>query len=152
MPHEILVVEGSAGSGKTSLLLTLSGRMKLITGRAKIATLVLPEQAAAVRRQTAIVDCAVTDNLRAELRTVLAAKPTIIFVDHAERLTGQDDRAALASLLDEVAFSELDQAVVLACDDRGSVADLIATPYSYLNLSQVLDLADTGPTRSRGLA
>ncbi len=148
MPHEILVVHGPAGSGTTSLLLTLSGRMKLVDGRAKIAGLVLPEQAGAVRRLAGFVDCATTDgarDLRAEFRAVVAGRAKVIFVDHVERLVTPADRAALASLLDEVAFSDTDRAVVLGSADRGSVADLIPTNYSYLNLGPVADLAPTRP-------
>ena len=149
MPQEILVVQGPAGSGQTSLLLTLSGRMKLVAGRAKVAGLVIPEQSAAVRRVTGFVDCAVTDgkqDVRAEFRAVLNAKAKVIFVDHVESLTTPADRAALASLLDEVAFSDTGQAVVLGSDDRGSVTDLIPTNYyCYLNLGPVADLARTGP-------
>ena len=44
---------GPAGAGKPALLLTLAGRMRLAGGRVKVAGLVLPEQAAAVRRRTA---------------------------------------------------------------------------------------------------
>ncbi len=49
-PREVLVVEGPPDSGKTALLLTLSGRMRLavVEGAAaklKVAGLVLPEQA-----------------------------------------------------------------------------------------------------------
>ena len=76
---------------------------------------------------------------------VLAAKPKVIFVDHVERLETPQDRAALANLLDQVALSTADVAVVLGSDDRGSVNDLIPTNYSYLNLSAEPDLA---PTRS----
>jgi RND superfamily putative drug exporter len=157
LPHQILVVDGPVGSGKTSLLLTLSGRMRLLDSRGagqakcKVAGLVLPEQGAAVRRSTGLVDCAAVGGelrrggpaLREELRAVLAAKPQVIFVDHVDQLTAPEDRAALASLLDEVALSDADRAVVLACRDRESVADLIGVRYSYLHLGPVADLAET---------
>jgi RND superfamily putative drug exporter len=148
MPHEILVVEGPSRSGKTSLMLTLSGRMRLVRGRVKIAGRVLPEQAGAVRRTTGFVDCATVRDvgeLRTELRTVQAARPAVIFVDHVQRLTATEDRAALASLLDEVAFSDREQAVVLASDDRESVSDLMPTHYSYLDLGRVAELAPAQP-------
>jgi RND superfamily putative drug exporter len=150
LPREILVVHGPTGSGTTSLLLTLSGRMRLVSGRAKVAGLVLPQQAGVVRRRTGFVDCAAVSprGLRAELRTVVAAGPAVIFVDHVERLVEAEDRAALASLLDEVAFSGDDRAVVLGAllregEDRRALADLIPTPYSYLDLGPVADLAES---------
>jgi RND superfamily putative drug exporter len=146
LPHEVLVVQGPAGAGKTSLLLTLAGRMTLLAGRAKVAGLVMPEQSGTVRRQTGFVDCAATrtgTDLRAELRSVLDAHPKVVFVDHVERLASAEDRAALASLLDEVAVGESECAVVLGTDDRSSVSDLIPTNYSYLTLGSVPDLAET---------
>ena len=71
-PRDVVVIEGIAGGGPTQLLLTLAGRMKVREGRVKVAGLVLPEQAAAVRRRTAYLDCADPGNLRQSLRAVLA--------------------------------------------------------------------------------
>ncbi|MFC1416824.1 ABC transporter ATP-binding protein [Streptacidiphilus cavernicola] len=49
-PGGLAVVGGAAGSGRTSLLLTLAGRMRPSEGLAEVAGLALPKQAAAVRR------------------------------------------------------------------------------------------------------
>ena len=78
--------------------------MRLIAGQAKIAGLVLPEQSGAVRRRTGYVDCA--DRPRPARRAAGRSprpSPTVIFVDHADLLTGHDDRAALASVIDDLA-------------------------------------------------
>ena len=53
-PGSLVVVDGAAGSGRTSLLLTLSGRMKPTEGLVEVAGLTLPQQAAAVRRIAAL--------------------------------------------------------------------------------------------------
>ncbi|MHA6759283.1 ABC transporter ATP-binding protein [Streptacidiphilus sp. PAMC 29251] len=53
-PGSLTVIGGAAGSGRTSLLLTLSGRMKPSEGLAVVAGLRLPQQAAAVRRIAAL--------------------------------------------------------------------------------------------------
>ena len=141
-PREILVVEGPPASGTSALLLTLAGRMQLLGGRLKVAGLVLPEQARTVRARTGVVDCRTVTDARAAFRAVQKARPRVIFVDHADVLVGVDDRAALASLLDEVAVGGSgDRAVVLAARDRESVADLIPTRYSYLSLSPQPDPA-----------
>jgi putative drug exporter of the RND superfamily len=139
-PREILVLEGPPDSGKTALLLTLAGRMRLLQGRVKVAGLVLPEQAREVRRLTGIVDAkaliASGRDVRAEFAGVQRAGARIVFVDHADLLTGIDDRAALASLLDEVVHSQAEsRAVVLATRDHESVVDLIPTTYSYVDLT-----------------
>lgn len=44
------VVAGAGGTGRTSMLLALSGRMRLITGRLEVDRLALPQRARRVRR------------------------------------------------------------------------------------------------------
>jgi putative drug exporter of the RND superfamily len=136
---EVLVVDGPAGAGKSALLLTLAGRMRLPGGRIKIAGLVLPQQAAKVRRRAAVIDCARLDGLRDGLRTELAAvargKPAVIFVDHADLLGTPDDRAALTELVDQVSGSE--RALVISVRDRASIEDAVHHPYRYLTLGPV---------------
>jgi RND superfamily putative drug exporter len=78
---EVAVVDGPDAS---ALLLTLSGRMAIADGRVKVAGLVLPEQAAAVRRRTAYLDCAASPDINRELTSILRASPDILFVDHAD--------------------------------------------------------------------
>ncbi len=152
-PGDVVVVDGQVDSGATALLLTLSGRMRLTAGRAKIAGLVLPEQAAAVRRRTAVVDCrrltagrpdadGGAGGLRGELRQAERDRPAVIMIDHADVLADLDDRAALASLVEETAGSQ-DRAVIIAVRDRALVDDLLRVPYRHLTLGPVPDLADS---------
>ena len=63
------MVEGPPRAGKSALLLTLAGRMRLVSGAVKVAGRVLPEQAT-VRRRTAVVDGADGDAPRAQLRSI----------------------------------------------------------------------------------
>ncbi|WP_240045303.1 ATP-binding cassette domain-containing protein [Streptomyces sp. L-9-10] len=49
-PGTVVVIEGPSGSGRTCLLLALTGRMRPTEGRAEIAGLPLPRAMAAVRR------------------------------------------------------------------------------------------------------
>jgi RND superfamily putative drug exporter len=141
-PREILIIEGPPESGKSALLLTLAGRMRPTGGRLKVAGLVLPEQAGLVRRRTGVADCRALGNPRAEFRALQRSGARVVFVDHADLLTGVDDRAALASLLDEIVVGGTgDRAVVLTARDRSAVADLIPTSYSYLSLSPLPDAA-----------
>ncbi len=53
-PGTLTAVEGPSGSGRTSLLLALTGRMRATEGRAEVGALRLPAQAAAVRRISAL--------------------------------------------------------------------------------------------------
>ncbi|MFF4701801.1 ATP-binding cassette domain-containing protein [Streptomyces sp. NPDC001288] len=61
-PGALIAVEGPSGSGRTCLLLALTGRMKATEGTATVAEARLPRQSAAVRRISAVANVAgVTD-------------------------------------------------------------------------------------------
>ncbi|GGT52359.1 hypothetical protein GCM10010271_65470 [Streptomyces kurssanovii] len=53
-PGALVAIEGPSGSGRTCLLLALTGRMRPTDGRAEIAGLQLPRRMAAVRRISAL--------------------------------------------------------------------------------------------------
>ncbi|MGW0733345.1 ATP-binding cassette domain-containing protein [Streptomyces sp. NPDC002851] len=53
-PGALIAVEGPSGSGRSCLLLALTGRMKPTEGHASIGRLRLPKQMAAVRRVSAL--------------------------------------------------------------------------------------------------
>ncbi|MDQ0683216.1 ABC-2 type transport system ATP-binding protein [Streptomyces achromogenes] len=61
-PASLIAIEGPSGSGRTSLLLALTGRMRTTEGTAAVGTARLPRQMAAVRRASALAHVAgVTD-------------------------------------------------------------------------------------------
>ncbi|GBQ01120.1 ABC transporter ATP-binding protein [Streptomyces spongiicola] len=53
-PGSLVAIEGPSGSGRTCLLLALSGRMKAAEGHAEVGGLRLPRKMAAVRRISAL--------------------------------------------------------------------------------------------------
>ncbi|MEU6803276.1 ATP-binding cassette domain-containing protein [Streptomyces neyagawaensis] len=53
-PGSLIAIEGPSGSGRTCLLLALTGRMKPTEGHATVGALRLPKQMAAVRRISAL--------------------------------------------------------------------------------------------------
>ncbi|MFF7311026.1 ATP-binding cassette domain-containing protein [Streptomyces sp. NPDC008137] len=53
-PGSLVAVEGPSGSGRTCLLLALTGRMKITEGSAAIGDVGLPKQMSAVRRVSAL--------------------------------------------------------------------------------------------------
>ncbi len=53
-PGSLVALEGPSGSGRTCLLLTLTGRMRPTSGRAEVGDLPLPGRMAAVRRTSAL--------------------------------------------------------------------------------------------------
>lgn len=61
-PGSLIAVQGPSGSGRTCLLLALTGRMKATEGTAAVGGARLPKQLAAVRRVSALANVAgVTD-------------------------------------------------------------------------------------------
>ncbi|MCX5269108.1 ATP-binding cassette domain-containing protein [Streptomyces sp. NBC_00199] len=61
-PASLIAIEGPSGSGRTSLLLALTGRMRTTEGTAAVGAARLPRQMAAVRRVSALAHVAgVTD-------------------------------------------------------------------------------------------
>jgi ABC-2 type transport system ATP-binding protein len=61
-PGALIAVEGPSGSGRTCLLLALTGRMKATEGTANVGAARLPKQLAAARRISAVANVAgVTD-------------------------------------------------------------------------------------------
>ncbi|MFD9205139.1 ATP-binding cassette domain-containing protein [Streptomyces sioyaensis] len=53
-PGALIAVQGSSGSGRTCLLLALTGRMRITAGEATVAGLPLPQRMGTVRSRTAI--------------------------------------------------------------------------------------------------
>ncbi|MFI1887697.1 ATP-binding cassette domain-containing protein [Streptomyces jumonjinensis] len=53
-PGSLIAIEGPSGSGRTCLLLALTGRMRPAEGRAEVGGLALPRRMAAVRRISAL--------------------------------------------------------------------------------------------------
>lgn len=97
----VLVVHGAPGGGKTSLLLTLAGRMDFTHGSLEIAGKLMPDQRHAVRKATAL----------AEIPGVNDLDPLLTVGDHlTERLAGRTwhpwvgsaDRARAEQLLAQV--------------------------------------------------
>ncbi|MFC1435858.1 ATP-binding cassette domain-containing protein [Streptacidiphilus sp. N1-3] len=103
-PGSLTVLGGAAGSGRTSLLLTLSGRMKPTEGLAAVAGLRLPRQAAAVRRIAALGPVPGVNDLEGTLTVAehLRERRLLHFSRSAPR-RGSEQALALAGLvLDEL--------------------------------------------------
>ncbi|MGW4164575.1 ATP-binding cassette domain-containing protein [Streptomyces sp. NPDC004788] len=129
-PGSLVAIEGPSGSGRTCLLLALTGRMKAQEGRAEVGGLSLPRKMAAVRRISALgpvpgvsdLDPALTvaEHLRerALLQRRFDGSLKALLRPPAER------RAAAKARIDEaLAAAGLDLAT-LPKGDRTSVRDL----------------------------
>ncbi|WP_152365349.1 MMPL family transporter [Microlunatus speluncae] len=134
-PGDLLIMDGPDAAARRSLLLTLSGRMKLPAGRVKVVGLVLPSQAGELRARTAVLDGAWT---AAELDEAVRSRAELIFVDGEG---SPDGRAVLGDQLE--LLRELGRALVWSVPDRARVEDLVGGPYSYLTLGREHDLTPT---------
>ncbi|MGW4974106.1 ATP-binding cassette domain-containing protein, partial [Streptomyces albidoflavus] len=66
-PGSVVALTGASGTGRTCLLLALTGRMKLTEGEARIGGLRLRKQAAAIRRTAALAHVPGVDDLEPSL-------------------------------------------------------------------------------------
>ncbi|MFI6105095.1 ATP-binding cassette domain-containing protein [Streptomyces sp. NPDC051310] len=129
-PGDLVTLEGSSGSGRTCLLLALTGRMRPTEGHAEVAGLRLPRKMAAVRRISALgpvpgvsdLDPAFTvaEHLRerALLQRRFDASPLALLRPRAERAAAS--RARIEAAL-EAAGLEVE---ALPKGERTSVRDL----------------------------
>ncbi|MEV6328234.1 ATP-binding cassette domain-containing protein [Streptomyces sp. NPDC051909] len=155
-PGSLVALEGPSGSGRTCLLLALTGRMRTHEGHAEVAGLRLPHKMAAVRRISALgpvpgvsdLDPALTvvEHLRerALLQRRFDGSLKALLRPPAER------RAAARDRIDEaLAAAGLDLAA-LAKGERTSVRDLdrlealrLSTALALIGRPRLLALDDT---------
>ncbi|MFG3493669.1 ATP-binding cassette domain-containing protein [Streptomyces sp. NPDC047928] len=113
-PGELVAIEGPSGSGRTCLLLALTGRMRPTEGHAEVGGLRLPRKMAAVRRFSALghvpgvsdLDPAFTvaEHLRERvlLRRRFDGSPLALLRKPSERAA--DSRTRISAALDAVAL------------------------------------------------
>ena len=94
-----------------------------------------------MRRRTGYLDCARRRTCAASLRRCWPASPTISCWTRPTVLIRHDDRAALASLLDDLAVGSADLAVIIGVRDPAAVADLLPAHHTTVSLSAA-DLVD----------
>ncbi|WP_327366902.1 ATP-binding cassette domain-containing protein [Streptomyces sp. NBC_01217] len=126
-PGSLVAVEGPSGSGRTCLLLALTGRMRPTEGRAETGGLLLPRRMAAVRRFSALgpvpgvseLDPAFTvaEHLRerALLQRRFDGSPRALLRPRAERVAtaqGRIDAALDAAGLDPSALPKAERTSV----------------------------------------
>ncbi|MGO1971402.1 MAG: efflux RND transporter permease subunit [Propionibacteriaceae bacterium] len=128
---QVLLVEGDE-AGRTALLFALTGRLRTTEGTAKVAGLLLPDQAGALRRRTSVIDATRTRSLRKDLAKAQAAQSAVVVVNQADRITEHDSRAALASLIEQTA--DTDSALLIGVEDVDRVSDLITGPAEVFTL------------------
>ena len=125
----ILVVHGAPGGGKTSLLLTLAGRMAFTAGSLDVAGRLLPDQRHGVRKATAL----------AEITGVNDLDPLLSIGDHlTERLAGR-------GWLPWVGSHARDRATGLLTDLLGYAVSAVPAAHASPSLASTTRVRDLAP-------
>lgn len=139
----VLTVQGSRPVEVSALLLTLAGRLAPDAGRLKVAGLVLPVRAGAVRSRVAYVRLDHGEPVET-LTSALSERPAIVVLDGVDTVpddtTRRDlyERLVAATRAAERASRPL--TIVIGTDDAASVRDVLPT-----STTEVLDL-DRSPS------
>ncbi|QDP94658.1 MMPL family transporter [Microlunatus elymi] len=135
LPGQVLVVGGEDAEARSSLLWTLSGRMRPTTGKLKAVGSVLPQQAGAVRRRVRLVDLAAVDDQVAAISASRDHRAKVIMVDHVERLEHGAPVGALSELINDCRTSG--RGLVLSTADPERMASLLPSSYLQLRLAPI---------------
>ncbi|WP_314140117.1 MMPL family transporter [uncultured Plantibacter sp.] len=140
----VLAVQGTRPVSVTALLLTLAGRLEPDHGRLKVAGLVLPVRAGAVRSRVAYVRLDHGEPV-GTLATALAERPAVIVLDGVDTVPDDDTRRGLYErLLTATRAAERTRrplTIVVGTADASSLADVLPT-----TTAEVLDLDRTAST------
>ncbi|ROR80648.1 putative drug exporter of the RND superfamily [Plantibacter flavus] len=149
----VLAVQGARPVSVTALLLTLAGRLEPDHGRLKVAGLVLPVRAGAVRSRVAYVRLDHGEPV-GTLASALAERPAVIVLDGVDTVPDDDTRRGLYErLLTATRAAERTRrplTIVVGTADASSLADVLPT-----TAPEVLDLdraASTTPSTPTAIA
>ncbi|MEU6241315.1 ATP-binding cassette domain-containing protein [Streptomyces sp. NPDC047024] len=135
----LIAVAGPSGSGRTSLLLALTGRMKPSAGTAAVGGLALPRRMAAVRRISAVANMAGVTDLEPALTVAEHLRERALL----QRRFGESLREALRPHPDRVHEARLraDAALAAAGLDPDTLPKGSRTPVRDLERLEALRLS-----------
>ncbi|HRA51436.1 MMPL family transporter [Actinotalea sp.] len=147
----LLVVQGPHRSGRTALMLTLAGRAHADAGTLKVAGLVAPVRAAAIRSRVAVASLARAVDPVAELRQAFDARVPVVVIDDLDTVTDpvhrRDARDEIAAAVATATTDGRPLTLVVSCLDPASLDGLlpdgppvvhVAVPASHPDLAKVL--------------
>ncbi len=97
---DVLIVRGTPQSGRSTLLLTLAGRLQRVQGPVKVAGFALPMRAAKVRSLVGVARPSRSGDPVADLRAALSHHAVIVIIDDLDAVMHPADRAAFSHLLE----------------------------------------------------
>lgn len=139
----VLVVAGPHRSGRTALLLTLSGRAHADAGILKVAGFVAPVRDPDIRRRVAVASLTRRTDPADELRQAFAARAPIVVIDDLDAVSDPVLRAEVRDELRRAWRRAHDEGreltLVASCLDPGALDPLLPTgaPVTTLDLARV---------------
>ena len=129
-PGHTLLITGEPRA-RASLLLALTGRVRLTSGEMRILGMAMPEEAGLLRRRSTFVDGSAPDAARS-----IAAARELLVINNADQL-GSDARAAVAALTRPL-DSDAPRAtsVIVGATDAHGVRDLLPPSPTELGFSE----------------
>jgi putative drug exporter of the RND superfamily len=125
----VLLMTGPPSSGKTAVLMALSGRFGIAAGRVKVLGLVLPTRSATVRSRSAVARLAGAGNPLADLRDALAGQPGLLVIDDLDRVHDPSQRHGVARILASAFARANEQArpftLLVSCGNLAQVDELL---------------------------
>ena len=140
-----LAVIGPHRSGRTALLLTLSGRAHADAGTLKVTGLVAPVRDPDIRRRVAVASLSRRTDPAGELRQTFSARSPIVVVDDLDAVS---DPVLRAQVHDEIASARRrardegrEFTLVVSCLDPAALAALVPAddPLTILQLTPALE-------------
>lgn len=126
---DAVVVRGGAEAGKTSLLLTLAGRLRRVDGRLKVAGLALPMRASGARRVVGVARLAMPGDPVAAVRSAVSGRAQLVMIDDLDAVSHPAARAAIARILNDATRAAADRdsamTLVVSCSPSASVDDVL---------------------------
>ncbi|MWV59104.1 efflux RND transporter permease subunit [Rathayibacter sp. VKM Ac-2754] len=132
-----LVVHGPHRSGRTALLLTIAGRLAPDSGRLKVAGLVVPIRASAVRGRVGLVRLAGEADPLGEVRSALGTSPAVLVLDDLDTVTDpqlrKQIRRELDSMREHAPRDGRTFTVIASSVDADALDDLLPSDHSVLS-------------------
>lgn len=145
-----VIAHGQDRTAVSALLLTLSGRLEPESGKLKVAGLVLPVRAAAVRSHVALIDVAAhaNKNTASAIEDAFAEKADILVLDNLDTLSATSERRSVKKVLKAAADKAQSSGVPLTIIAGIGSSGAIKHWSEYLGAGDQTQVLDLDPVSS----
>ncbi|GAB3795462.1 hypothetical protein GCM10028798_04230 [Humibacter antri] len=140
----VLIVRSSDRLAAAALVAALCGRYPVASGKLKVAGLVLPTRAGAVRKRSTLVQVRPSPAPVEEVRRALDADAEILGLCDLDSLGERGERAAIAELLTRARSARLPVTDARAIHADAVAITIVASCAPDANIAEILGAASTG--------